>query len=158
MGKYQPALLGGLFIGVLSSLPFVNVANCCCLWVLGGGVLVVYLQQQNTPMPVVTSDAAVGGLIAGALGGLILCLVNVMFMSVASPAMWEHMRSQMNNSQMPPEAAQFVERLMTGQGLAVVLFATVLPLFAVFGMLGSLLGLAIFRKKTPPQPPPPTVA
>ena len=59
MSRYQPALLGGLFIGVLSALPVVNIANCCCLWVICGGVLTVYLQQQNLPTPVATSDAAV---------------------------------------------------------------------------------------------------
>ena len=42
MARYQPALLGGLFIGVLSSLPVVGAANyCCCLWVVVGGVLTV---------------------------------------------------------------------------------------------------------------------
>ena len=50
MKRHQPALLGGLFIGVLSSLPLVNIGNvCCCLWVVVGGLLTVYLQQQNTP-------------------------------------------------------------------------------------------------------------
>ncbi len=32
-----------------------------------------------------------------------------------------------------------------------MLFAINLPIFAVFAMLGSLLGLAFFRKKVPPQ-------
>ena len=32
--KLQPALFGGLFIGVLSALPLVSVGNCCCLWVI----------------------------------------------------------------------------------------------------------------------------
>ena len=154
MGKHQPALLGGLFIGVLSNLPFVNFANCCCLWVLAGGALVVYLQQQNTPVPVQTGDAAIGGLIAGAVGGLIVCLVQLVMMQTAGPLVFEQMRGQMsNNPQMPPEAIAFIERLMTGQGLALIMFAAVLPLFSVFGLLGSLLGLVFFRKKTPPQAP-----
>ena len=39
-GRLQPAFWGGLFIGVLSALPFVSVGNCCCcLWVVAGGVL-----------------------------------------------------------------------------------------------------------------------
>ena len=84
MGKHQPALLGGLFIGVLSSLPVISIANCCCLWVLAGGVLVVYLQQQNTPVPVITGDAAIGGLIAGAVGGLIVCIVQMLTMKAAA--------------------------------------------------------------------------
>ena len=61
--KTQPALLGGLFIGVLSALPVVNLGNCCCcLWVVAGGALAVYLLQQNDPAPVSTADAATVGL------------------------------------------------------------------------------------------------
>ena len=50
--KLQPALLGGVFIGVLSALPIVSAGNlCCCLWVLSGGALAAYLLQQNQPVP-----------------------------------------------------------------------------------------------------------
>jgi hypothetical protein len=155
MGKHQPALLGGLFIGVLSSLPFVNLANCCCLWVLAGGVLVVYLQQQNTPMPVETSDAAIGGLIAGAVGGVLFCLVQAVIMRASGPLVLEQIRSQMGTRQdVPPEAMAFMERLFTGRGFLLLMFALAVPVYAIFAMLGSLLGLVFFRKKQPPQAPP----
>ena len=50
--KVQPALLGGVTIGVLSALPFVMIGNCCCCaWVLLGGALSAYLMQQNHPEP-----------------------------------------------------------------------------------------------------------
>jgi len=29
-GRFQPALLGGIFIGVLSSIPLVSSLNVCC--------------------------------------------------------------------------------------------------------------------------------
>lgn len=153
MSKHQPALLGGLFIGVLSSLPLINIANCCCLWVLAGGVLVVYLQQQNTSVPVVTSDAALGGLIAGAIGGALFCIVQAFIMRASGPLVLEQMRSQVGSSEVPPEVMAFMERLFTGQGFVVLMFAVVVPLYAVFALLGSLLGLTFFRKKTPPQAP-----
>ena len=38
--------------------------------------------------------------------------------------------------------------------VAVLLFLINIPVYAVFGMAGSLLGLAIFRKKMPPPAPP----
>ena len=152
MGKHQPALLGGVFIGVLSALPYVSAANCCCLWVIGGGVLVVYLQQQASPTPVATGDAAVGGLIAGAIGGIIVVIANAVLMRVTGPMFLEQMRSQ--SAQMPPEAMAWMERLFSGSGIGLVMLmmAVCIPLFAIFAMLGSFLGLAIFRKKTPPQP------
>ncbi len=38
--KMQPALIGGVILGVLSAVPFVNALNClCCLWVIAGGVV-----------------------------------------------------------------------------------------------------------------------
>ena len=59
--KLQPALYGGLFIGVLSALPIINIGNCCCLWVIGGGVLATYLMQQNHPYPIAAADGALVG-------------------------------------------------------------------------------------------------
>ena len=67
--KLQPALFGGLFIGVLSALPIINIGNCCCLWVIGGGVLATYLMQQNHPYPISAADGALVGLLAGLIGG-----------------------------------------------------------------------------------------
>jgi len=52
----MPALLGGLFIGVLSALPVVQICNCCCLWIIGGGLLAAYLQQQNQPVPEISLE------------------------------------------------------------------------------------------------------
>jgi hypothetical protein len=153
MRKYQPALIGGVFIGVLSSLPIVNYLNyCCCLWVVCGGVLVMYLQQQASPTPVATGDAAISGLIAGALGALLFCIVLSVFIQAAAPMILEQVRDQ--SAQMPPEALAFVERLFSSGGLTFfgVTSLIFVPTFAVFAMLGSFLGLAIFRKKTPPQP------
>src|SRR4051812_36851955 len=75
--KLQPALYGGIFIGVLSALPLINFANCCCLWVIGGGVLATYLLQQNHPYPVNAADGALTGLLAGLIGGVIGVLLAI---------------------------------------------------------------------------------
>lgn len=154
MSRYQPALLGGLFIGVLSALPVISAANmCCCLWGVAGGVLVTYLLQQRTPTPVATSEAALQGLLAGAIGGAILCVAQVLLLKVTSPLFMDQIRSQLDsNAQLPPEARQFIERLLTGQGLFFIMAFVTIPVGAVFSMAGSFLGLAFFRKKLPPQP------
>jgi amino acid permease len=155
MGRHQPALLGGLFIGVLSSLPVISTANvCCCLWVVAGGVLVVYHQQQARPEPVETADAVLGGLIAGVIGALITCLGQYIVYSFTGELWQEAMRESFEqNSEIPPEMRDTIIRLLTGRGLWVLLLAFMIPVNAVFAMLGSLLGLAFFRKKLPPVPP-----
>ena len=154
MQKHQPALLGGVFIGVLSSLPVVNILNCCCLWVIGGGMLVVYLQQQRTPEPVETADAVIGGLIAGVIGAIIAGTVATMLTSITNPLMQEQFRQSLENPDVPPEVRDFMTNLFTGRNMAVLTFAITIPLYAVFSMLGALLGLAFFRKKLPPAVPP----
>jgi hypothetical protein len=152
MKRYQPALLGGLFIGVLSSLPIVKIANCCCLWVIAGGLLTVYLQQQSRPEPVETGDAVLGGLVAGLLGGLIAVVVGYLeFAAVGSVFnVGDQVRQALDqNPQMPADLRDMIVNLVSGKGVALLALFQ-LPVYAVFGMLGALLGLALFRKKQPP--------
>jgi uncharacterized membrane protein len=155
MSRHQPALLGGLFIGVLSSLPVISSANvCCCLWVVAGGVLVVYLQQQNRPEPVETADAVLGGLIAGLIGAVITCIVQYVLISVTGELWQNTIRQQVEqNPEIPSEVRDMINNVLTGRSIWILMLAFALPMNAVFAMLGSLLGLAIFRKKLPPVTP-----
>jgi hypothetical protein len=158
MQKHQPALLGGLFIGVLSSLPVVNLGNCCCLWVIVGGVLVVYLQQQKKPTPVETGEAVVGGLIAGAIGAVIASMAVVAMSGLGGAVAADNVRQALDqNSQITPEMRESIMKWMNGPNLGIIIMCLTVPVWAVFGMLGSLLGLAFFRKKTPPAPAMPMV-
>lgn len=152
---YQPALVGGLFIGVLSSLPYVSSANaCCCLWVVTGGLITVYLLQQRTPLPVETADAVLSGLLAGVIGAVICVVVTAALLSIMGPFLQERIRAAIDeNPQMPADARDMLLNLFAGRSLVFLLALVSLPVFAIFSALGALLGLAIFRKKTPPAPP-----
>ncbi|HET9370989.1 MAG TPA: hypothetical protein VFO19_12105 [Vicinamibacterales bacterium] len=163
MGRHQPALLGGLFIGVISALPVVGSLNiCCCLWVVLGGGLTVYLQQQRTPEPLETGEAVLGGLIAGLLGAVIYVLLQSLLMSIM-PIPQDAIRDALErNPDVPAELRDMILRFTSGQGVLALMLAINIPAMAVFSMLGALLGLAIFRKKvppayTPPSPPAPGV-
>jgi hypothetical protein len=155
MSRYQPALLGGLFIGVLSALPVVSAANmCCCLWVVVGGVLTAYLQQQARPVPLEASEAALGGVVAGVVGAVINITVMGLLLSGAMGAqLVEQLRSAIDqNPQVPVEMRDRFTTLLGSGGFVVIVAAVTVPVYAVFGMLGSLLGLAMFKKKPPTAP------
>ncbi len=153
MGRHTPALLGGLFIGVISSLPVVGA--CCCLWCICGGMLVTYLQQQNRPDPIETADAVLGGVLAGIIGAVIASIVPIVMVTMTGGTFEELIRNAMaENSQIPDEWRARMGEFMTGRNIALLLFVVNIPLYSVFSMLGSLLGVAFFRKKTPPQAPP----
>jgi len=159
--RYQPALLGGLFIGVLSSLPVVSFLNtCCCLWVVAGGVLTAYLQQQNRAEAIEAVEAALGGLIAGLIGALITVPISLA-LSMSGDVQAEILKV-IDQLQLPPDARDRVSQMLTGPRFMLVTAAVTVPIYAVFGMLGGLLGSAIFRRKTPPPaapiPAPPPIA
>jgi hypothetical protein len=158
--RLQPALLAGVFIGVLSALPIINAGNCCCcLWILAGGALAVYLRQQNSPVPLEAAEGALMGLLAGLIGGVIAAILSIPMHMLTGPFMEEWMRGIMaQNPDVPPEVREMVERFAAGSAMRVAGALINIVISTVFGMLGGLLGVAIFKKGAPPAPPtPPSV-
>ena len=154
--KLQPALLGGVLIGVLSALPFVGA--CCCLWVIVGGVLTTYLLQERITTPVSAGDATVAGLLAGVFGAFISTLVGQLVTLFRGGTMSDAVNSLLARGELPPEMTGALERVRDFPPAVFVIgsLLVALVIFPVFSMLGSLLGVALF-KKTPPPPPPGTV-
>ncbi len=155
-GRLQPALFGGLLIGVLSALPIVNAGNCCCcLWVISGGMLAAHLRQQNSPFEIKASEGAFVGLLAGLFGGILGVLLSIPIDVMMGPfqrRMVEWVLSA--NPDIPAETRDMFERPGTGATILAVKFAFGIVTGAIFGMLGGLLGVAIFKKNLPPPPPP----
>jgi uncharacterized membrane protein YeaQ/YmgE (transglycosylase-associated protein family) len=157
--RLQPAFWGGLFIGVLSALPLVSAGNCCCcLWVLVGGALAAYLRQQNTPFQIDAAEGAIVGLMAGVIGAIVGTIVAIPFQFMAGDMQRQMMeRLLSDNPEITPEMREWIERFTTASGLWVVALLFSLVVYAVFGLLGGLLGVAIFKKNLPPPPPPGTI-
>ena len=157
--RLQPALFGGLFIGVLSALPIVSAANCCCcLWVIAGGVLAVYLRQQNSPFQVTASEGALVGLLAGLIGGVVAAILSIPMAAMTAGVQGRILDSVLAaNPDMPAEARDMMQRMAAGSALRAAGAVIGIVVDTIFGMLGGLLGVAIFKKNAPPPPPPGTV-
>jgi hypothetical protein len=154
--RLQPALYGGLLIGVLSALPIVNMGNCCCcLWVVVGGMLAVHLRQQNSPFAVNSAEGALVGLLAGLFGsmlGVVLSIPIEMAMGPFQRQVVEWILTQ--NPDIPAETREILERAGGGPARQALNFVIMSVAGALFGMLGGLLGVALFKKNAPPPPPP----
>ena len=157
--KTQPALLGGLAIGVLSALPVIGLGNlCCCAWILFGGGLAAYLLQQNHPEPINVGDGAVVGLLAGMFGALVWGVISVPLSLVMAPFQSRMMQRWAENaSDLPP----FVRDMLgspagTGAlvGLSFLFFVTMFFVSSLFGLVGGLFGALFFRKAPTPMVPP----
>jgi hypothetical protein len=157
--KLQPAILGGVTIGVLSALPVINLANCCCAWILFGGALAAYLMQQNHPYPIDTGDGAVVGLLAGVIGSFVWVVASVPVSAALAPLQSDMAgRIIRDAGDMAPEMRAIFENLAGAPaiGLSLILgFFVMLCVSSVFGMLGGLFGALMFKKGQPPVVPPP---
>ena len=152
--KLQPAVLGGLLIGVLSALPFVSALNaCCCVWVLAGGLLTAYLLQERSTMPMTAGDAAMAGLLAGVIGALVAGVLGILVMAVMGGA--AESLDQIPTGDMPPEFGRVLDRFreMPPTFWYVATAVAYLLVFPVFSTLGALLGVALFKRQPPPPPP-----
>ncbi|MDQ3069355.1 MAG: hypothetical protein M3R55_06465 [Acidobacteriota bacterium] len=151
-GRLQPALLGGLFIGVLSTLPFVNIGNaCCCLWVILGGMLAANLLQKNQAEPINAADGLLVGLMAGVVGAFIGTVLSIPIQMMFGPVMRRSFERFMEGRDMPPEFLEMMSRLdgsVTASAVVVTLITSLIA-YVIFGMLGGVLGVAIFRRKEP---------
>jgi hypothetical protein len=156
--RLQPALYGGLFIGVLSALPFVSAGNCCCcLWVVAGGMLAAYLRQQNAMFPITSSEGALVGLMAGLIGGIVGVILSLPMEAMMGPLQRDFMERILSSQRdIPAETREMIERASaagTGPAAVAMKFVFSIVTGAIFGMLGGLLGVAVFKKNVPPPPP-----
>jgi hypothetical protein len=150
--KTQPALIGGLVIGVLSALPIIAAGNyCCCLWIIGGGVLAAYLLQQNSIEPITQGDAAITGLMAGIVGAFVYVVILIALTPLIAPMQHRMLERILDNANgMPPEFRELMSRSIEGPLAIAIGFLTHLVLGAIFATIGGLLGAVFFRKPLPP--------
>ena len=150
----QPALLGGLFIGILSALPFISVGNCCCLWIIGGGFLAAYVDSQNSPVNLPIGRGALDGLFAGVAGAVIWLMAAIVIEPITGPMHRQFAETMAQRSQaMPPEVREMFEELAsrsTSPARLVVGFFFQLAVGMVFAPIGGMLGALFFKKDVPP--------
>jgi len=157
----QPALIGGVVMGVLSALPLISAGNlCCCLWVIAGGVVAAYLLQQNTAAPITPGDGAMVGLLAGLAGAVVQFIISIPISIMVAPmerAMMQRVLEMAGT--MPPEMRDVIERysgndvalgfgLMVARRVIGLMFWLVVG--GIFSTIGGLIGALIFKKDTPP--------
>jgi hypothetical protein len=149
----QAVLLGGLFIGVLSALPIVNIANCCCLWIIGGGALAAYFAQQNDPAPLGLLTGARIGFRAGLVGAVIWLLASLAIDVIVAPLQQRVVGTMLRNAtDMPPEVRAWLETVgdrATAPLRYGVGFLFQLLIAAPFAAFGGVVGAAVFARAEP---------
>lgn len=149
----QPALVGGAALGILSSLPIVNIGNfICCMWVVGGGALAAWMLTKQRPggtTVVGYGDGAFVGVLSGLFGAIIATLFSIPLRLIAREALeFEELLNEF------PELTGFMRDLLLHLVSPEISFVTVLATFFVnlitfslFAMIGGILFVAITGRK-----------
>jgi hypothetical protein len=147
----QPAIAGGMFLGLLSSIPFINAG--CCLWVLmGGGMAAVALNKQR-PSGINYGDGAFVGVLSGFFGAIVGTIIQMSFHVIAAH-FFESQQQQVEDllKQLGAEGPMrdWTLRVFSGEISAVTVLFTFfanLLLYALFAMIGGIVGVALLNKR-----------
>ncbi len=161
--KTIPALYGGILMGVISAIPFLNFINClCCAGIMLGGFLAVYFYKNNfTPdsPPMTSGDCMSLGALAGVFGAIVGAILGMFFLTIFGNIAGEFMMNFLKNMDLnvPPGTWEKAEEDMRGGGIMKqemmgIIFSLILD--PLFGLLGGLIGYSVFKPK-PQFPPPP---
>ena len=156
--RAQAVLIGGTFTGVLSTLPFVSIANVCCTWVIGGGVVAAWLLQQGRSGPLPPGEGAAAGCLAGVTGAFVSLIGSLLVQLIARPER-PPLPDLLAGADVPPEMVRLIEAFHESALLtALAGFAAMLAAGLIFSTLGGLAGAALFgrgrRADSAPAPPP----
>lgn len=145
MDKLKPALIGGVVVGLLSAIPFLNY--CCCIWAIGGGALACFLYIKDSPVPVRAGDGAQIGAFAGLIGAIIYLIIGLPIAILYGAAAMEQAFSQSG-----------VRLPFTGTVLLIISGLIAALCLLVLSVIGGLIGVPIFEKRKNGAPPPPPPA
>jgi uncharacterized membrane protein YeaQ/YmgE (transglycosylase-associated protein family) len=133
------SLIGAVVTTFFANVPVINLLNCLvCLPFWGGPLLAVWFYKHQTGSMNLTHGVYVG-LLTGVFAGVFGLLFSFVGMAGAS-ALVNLLRQYMPAEEIPP--------LLTGGAALAFTFMGVLTNI-VFGLIGGLVGGAIFKDKTP---------
>jgi hypothetical protein len=165
--KLIPALYGGVIMGVISGIPFLNFVNClCCAGVMLGGFMAVFFYTKDlgpADPPLTNGDAVQLGALSGVFGALVGVVLTVVLhftlggvenqaMSQMILGLYEKMGIL---DKMPPEAIEKMKDQITDTAFSAL---SVIPPFIIdpiFGLIGGVIGFNVFKPKGPAVSQPP---
>ena len=148
-------------MGVLSGVPGLSLVNClCCAGIMLGGFMAVFFYKKelkDSSPPLTNGDALALGALAGVVGAVVTTILGAIFTSLLGFGMgggMERLRSMGFGDQIPPETLKIIQSLTSGGALLGIGFVFHLVIMPLFGLIGGLIGYAVFKPKVPVVPPP----
>ncbi len=162
----QPALVGGLIVGIASALPGISALNCCfCGWALIGGAIAVKMKINESARPLQAGDGARIGLYAGVIAAVVFIVIATPiilsgFATDFSMRVMEGVANRLNNPELQDamaaalaETNEMSPAQRLGASIPILLGQAIIQ--GGFTVLGGLLAIQLFEKRRDLPPPPP---
>jgi hypothetical protein len=136
-------LIAGAAMGILSGIPLVGCL--CILWLLGGGVLAVWLYRVFDKE---ISGISIGqGVLLGLVAGVIAAVIGTLMESIGGAASYAAVMDLFQND--PTLGPLFADNpLLSSPGIYnITNLVCNLIFYPVVGLLGGMIGGAIFKPK-----------
>jgi len=150
----QPALAGGMFLGLLSTLPILSAGNAvCCMWVLLGGAIAVTLLAKQRPGGITYGDGAFVGVLSGLFGAIVGTIVHIPVQIITSrlfESQQERFEEWFRQYGVEGPLRDWMLRVLSGEiSVATILFTFFanLLMWSLFAMVGGILTVAIMNKR-----------
>jgi zinc-ribbon domain len=147
----QPAVMGGMFLGILSSIPLVSIGFC--MWILLGGAIAAQQVSRQRRSGVTYGDGAFAGVLSGLFGSLVGTTVQMCLRVIASPffeSQQQQLEQLLNQMGVEGPMRDWVLRAASGEiSLTTVVFTLFSNLlaFSLFAMIGGILAIALLKKR-----------
>lgn len=150
----QPALAGGMFLGLLSSLPIISAGNAlCCMWVLLGGGIAATLLMKQRPTGITYGDGAFVGVLSGLFGAIVGTIVHIPVQIITSrlvESQQEKFEALFREYGVEGPLRDWMLRVVSGEislGTILFTFFANLLMWSLFAMVGGILAVAIMNKR-----------
>lgn len=150
----QPALTGGMFLGILSSVPLIQAGNCLfCMWVLlGGGIATIMLTRQR-PSGITYGDGAFVGVLSGLFGAVVGTILTMSFHAIFArffESQQQQLEQMLNQAGLEGPMRDWVLRSMSGEvsvtTVTFTFFANLIA-YSLFAMIGGILTVALLNRR-----------
>jgi hypothetical protein len=163
--RIVPIIAGTMVMTLIQIIPLLNLVNlACCSGILLGGFTGVYIYNRqiiNTPAVLDYKDGGIIGLLCGILSAVLVTgfsILLTMFSNLNPIAEFYPVLDQFGID-ISPEVEEYLTKLSNEYSefgysptLAIITFVLNLVIYPLFGTIGALIGVAVFKKKPQQNP------
>lgn len=141
---WRSALLGGIILGLLSSIPIISAFNLVFfMWVIIGGIASIFFYKRFTTEKLSVGKGALIGFLSGIIGAFVATILGVIFM-MSFNTINELTKIFISTNNLA--VSTLLNSGITFFSFFILLFMQMI-IFSIFATIGGIIGVWVFGKQ-----------